>query len=163
MLLESRRTFLQQSFLSSLLMVMSQGKLFASVTPLQTLAVVQADLFPQKMLTSSNALSYISIIFKHSRISAEDKQYLRNGAKWLNEEAVNQYQKIYTELSSKQRQKVLHIIAKEPWGKSWIKIVLTYIMEAVLGDPIYGINKNESGWKWLEHESGLPRPKEALL
>jgi len=161
--LRSRRTFLQGTFLSTLVMVFSHNKLFASVTPLETLALVQEDLFPQEMITNANALSYISIIFKHSRISAEDKRYLRNGTKWLNEEAVNQYNKVYIKLFPKERQKVLHIIAKEPWGTSWIKIVLTYIMEAVLGDPVYGINKNESGWKWLGHESGLPRPAEATL
>lgn len=144
-------------------MVMSQNKLFASVSPLQTLAVVQEDLFPQKMITNSNALSYISIIFKHSRISADEKQFLRNGTKWLNEESVSQYDKLYTQLNSEKRQKILQIISKESWGRSWIKIVLSYIVEAVLGDPIYGINKKESGWKWLGHVSGLPRPKEAIL
>ena len=161
--LESRRTFLQTSFLSTLVMIMSENKLFASTTPLQTLAIVQKDLFPQEMITSSNAYAYISIIFKHSRVSADDKQYLRNGTKWLNEQAVSTYKKVYTNLSPEERQNVLQTIAKESWGESWIKIVLSYIMEATLGDPIYGINKKESGWKWLSHESGLPRPKEMYL
>ena len=163
MLLDSRRTFLETSFLTTLVMVMSQDKLYSSVTPLQTLAIVQEDLFPQEMITSSNAYGYISIIFKHSRVSAEDKQYLRNGTKWLNEQAVSTYKKVYTQLLPKERQNILHTIAKESWGESFIKIVLSYIMEATLGDPIYGINKKESGWKWLSHESGLPRPKEMYL
>ena len=161
--MQSRRTFLQSTFLSTLVMVMSQNKLFAAVTPLQTLAIVQEDLFPQEMITRANAFSYISVIFKHSRVSAEDKQYLRNGTKWLNEQAVATYEKVYTQLSPKERQKILQTIAKESWGESWIKIVLSYIMEAVLGDPIYGINTDELGWKWLGHESGLPRPKEMYL
>ena len=163
MLLESRRTFFKTTFLSSLVMVMSQNKLFASVTPMQTLSIVQEDLFPKEMITSSNSFAYISLIFRHSRVSAEDKQFVRNGTKWLNEEAVKQYEKVYTKLSSKERQNVLQKIAEESWGESWIKTVLSYILEATLGDPIYGINKNESGWKWLGHESGLPRPKEMYL
>ena len=163
MLLDSRRTFLKTSFLSTLVMIMSEDKLYSSVTPLQTLAIVQEDLFPQEMITSSNAYAYISIIFKHSRVSADDKQYLRNGTKWLNEQAVSTYKKVYTHLSPQERQNILHTIAKESWGESFIKIVLSYIMEATLGDPIYGINKKESGWKWLSHESGLPRPKEMYL
>lgn len=161
--LESRRTFLQTSFLSTLVMVMSKKSLFATVTPLQTLAIVQKDLFPEEMITTSNAYSYISLIFQHSRVSADDKQYLRNGTKWLNEEAVNTYKKVYPKLSSQERQVILEKISKESWGESWIKIVLMYILEATLGDPIYGINKNESAWKWLEHESGLPRPQERYL
>lgn len=163
MTLKSRRNFFKTTFLSSLVMVMSNNTLFASVTPLQTLSIVQEDLFPKEMITSSNAYPYISNIFKHSRVSAEDKQFLRNGTKWLNEEAVRQYKQVYTKLSSKERQNILEQIAQESWGESWIKTVLSYILEATLGDPIYGINKNESGWKWLNHTSGLPRPKEKYL
>lgn len=161
--MQSRRTFFKTTFLTTFVMVMSQNKLFASVTPLQTLAVVQEDLFPQEFITLSNALSYISLVFKHSRISAQDKQFLRNGTKWLHEEAVTKYGKVYTKLTFPQRQNILQEIAKKSWGEAWIKKVLTYIMEATLGDPIYGINTKESGWKWLEHESGLPRPKEMYL
>lgn len=163
MLLESRRTFFKTTFLSSLVIVMSQNKLFASVTPMQTLATLQEDLFPKEMITSSNSYAYISIIFKHSRVNAQDKQFLRNGTKWLNEEAVKMHKEVYTKLSPTQRQNVLHQIAEESWGESWIKTVLSYILEATLGDPLYGINKNESGWKWLNHTSGLPRPKEKYL
>ena len=163
MTIKSRRTFFQTTFLSSLVMVMSNNTLFASVTPLQTLAVVQEDLFPIEMITQANAYAYISLIFKHSRVSAQDKQFLRNGSKWLNEEAVAKYNKVYTKLSSKERQETLEIISNQSWGESWIKTVLSYIMEAVLGDPLYGVNKNESGWKWLGHSTGLPRPKEMFL
>jgi hypothetical protein len=144
-------------------MVMSHNKLFAAVTPLQTLAIAQEDLFPQEMITKANAYSYISFIFKHSRVSAADKQFLRNGTKWLNEEAVNTYKDVYTTLSPRQRENILQKIAKESWGESWIKMLLSYIMEATLGDPIYGINTNEFAWKWLEHSSGLPRPKELYI
>ena len=163
MMLESRRNFFKTTFLSSVVMVMSHNKLFAAVTPLQTLSIVQEDLFPQEMISDANAYAYTSIVFKHSRISAADKQFLRNGTKWLNEEAVTMYDKVYVKLSSNERQKVLHKIATQEWGESWIKTVLKYIMEATLGDPIYGINKNEFGWKWLNHSSGLPRPKEMYL
>lgn len=158
-----RRNFLTASFLSTLVIVSGPNKLLASTTPLQTLAIVQEDLFPQKMITNANAFAYVSIVFKHSRISPENKQFLRNGIKWLNEEALQKHSKTYTKLNPKQRQNILQTISKESWGRSWIKTILNYIMEAALGDPIYGINKNESGWKWLEHHSGLPRPKKALL
>lgn len=161
--MSSRRTFFKTTFLTTLVMVMSQSKLFASVTPLQTFAVLQEDLFPQKFISKSNALTYMSLVFKHSRVSASDKQFLRNGTKWLHEEAVATYGEVYTKLSASQRENILQKIAKESWGEAWIKRVLSYIMEAILGDPIYGINKNEFAWRWLGHESGLPRPKEIYL
>ena len=163
MTIKSRRTFFQTTFLSTLVMITANNTLFASITPLQTLAVVQEDLFPKEMITKANAYAYVSLVFKHSRVSAEDKQFLRNGTKWLNEEAVAKYNKVYTKLSSKERQEILELISNTRWGESWIKTVLSYIMEAVLGDPLYGVNKDEFGWKWLHHSSGLPRPKEMYL
>ena len=161
--MKSRRTFFQTAFLGTSLLFISGKGVFASVTPLQTLELVQVDLFPQTMVENANAFAYLSVILKHSHISNENKQFLRNGTRWLNEEAVKEYKEVYTKLNKDQRQNILKIVAKESWGRGWIKTVLTYIMEATLGDPIYGINKNETGWKWLEHESGLPRPKETLL
>jgi len=163
MLLKSRRTFLKTTFLSSAVIVMSGGKLFGATSSLQTLSIVQNDLFPHAKLLGANASAYISVIFHHSLVSDSDKQYLRNGVQWLNEEAVKEYKKQYTQLRPQERQNILKIISKHRWGENWIETVMTYIVEAMLGDPIYGINKNEAGWKWLNHESGLPRPKEALL
>lgn len=144
-------------------MVTANNTLFASITPLQTLAVVQKDLFPKEMITQANAYAYVSLVFKHSRVSAQDKQFLRNGTKWLHEEAVAKYNKVYTNLSPQERQDTLKSIANTSWGETWIKTVLSYIMEAVLGDPLYGVNKDEFGWKWLNHKTGSPRPKEMYL
>lgn len=163
MYLSSRRDFLKTSFLSSAVIVMSGTNLFGGVTPLQTLSLVQEDLFPFAKTLKSNTLGYLSVVLKHSHITDEDKQFLRNGVQWLNEEAVTQYNKTYISLNQEQRQNVLKIISKIRWGESWIENVMTYMMEAILGDPIYGVNKNENGWKWLNHKSGQPRPKEALL
>ncbi|MDQ7060448.1 MAG: gluconate 2-dehydrogenase subunit 3 family protein [Sulfurimonas sp.] len=161
--MQSRRSFFKTTFLATSLLALTCKEVLALTTPLEILEVVQVDLFPQNMISNANAFAYLSLILKHSRVTQEDKDYLRNGTRWLNEESLKQYNKNYTQLSKNQRQKLLKIIAKESWGRGWIKTVLGYIMESTLGDPIYGINKNESGWKWLNHESGLPRPKEALL
>ena len=160
---ESRRNFLKHSFLGTAVMVMSGDKLFGAVSPLDTIELLQNDLFPLAKELQSNSRLYISTLLTHSRVTDEDKEFIRNGVKWLNEEAVELYKKTYTDLTSEQRQKVLKSAIEYRWGHSWIETMMTYIMEAVLGDPIYGINKNGSGWKWLNHTSGLPRPKKAVL
>ena len=161
--MKSRRTFFKTALLGTSILAISGKDVFASVTPLQTLKIVQLDLFPQSMIENANAYAYLSLILNHSLVSEDDKKFLRNGTRWLNEEALKEYKTTYIKLNKHQRQNILKIISKETWGKSWIKKVLTYIMEATLGDPIYGINKNETGWRWLNHETGLPRPKAALL
>lgn len=159
----SRRTFLKKSFLSTAVLVMAGDKLFGAITPLETLVVVQEDLFPYAKELGSNASAYISLILNHSRVTDKEKAFIRNGVQWLNEEAILQYKKLYTQLSPANRQNILQTISNEKWGERWLTTILTYTMEAMLGDPIYGINKNESGWKWLNHTAGIPRPTKALL
>ena len=110
-----------------------------------------------------NSRAYLSLILTHSRVDEDSKKYIKNGAIWLDEEAIQLYKKPYIKLSSIERQKTLESIATYTWGENWVDTMLRFIYEAVLGDPIYGVNKNESGWNWLNHLSGLPRPKEALL
>ena len=163
MLKPSRRKFLKKSLFISSALALSSQELFALTTPLQTLKIVQIDLFPQEMIENANAFAYITLVLKHSRITQDNKQFLLNGAKWLNEEALNRFKKSYIQLSSAERQALLKIIALESWGENWIKIVLKYILEATLGDPVYGVNKSEFGWKWLSFEAGQPRPKETFL
>lgn len=160
--LNSRRTFLKNSFLTSIIFITCKGELLAGVTPMQSIAMVHKDLFPQSEGVPSsgeiNASYYLNSILNHSRISEDTKIFIRNGVKWLNEESVSKYKKIYTNLSPSQRQTVLKKIAVTEWGKSWTESIMSYLLEAMLGDPIYGGNKSESGWKWLGHKSGVPRP-----
>lgn len=159
----NRRGFLRAGFLSSAVFVMSGCKLFSVTTSRETIAVVQNDLFPKAKELGINTSSYITIILGHSRVTQEDKTFLKNGVKWLNERAVEMYQKTYTKLSASKRQEVLSDISKTQWGDNWIYTMMTYIFEAMLGDPIYGGNNKEAGWKWLEFSGGTPRPSKAYL
>ena len=163
MSLNSRRDFLKYGFLSSSVLVMSGCELFSVVTPKETIELVQSDLFPKAHELGINTFVYMSVVLNHSRITDEDKEFIKNGVKWLNEEAVEKYSTTYTKLTSSQRQDILKIISQIKWGDSWINEMLTYALEATLGNSIYGANKNHTGWKWLAYEGGLPYPKEALL
>jgi hypothetical protein len=167
MILNSRRTFLKNSFLTSVVLLTCNGELFGGITPLQTIGMVYRDLFPDSDRAPSaddiNANIYLNKILNHSRVTDENKTFIRNGVKWLNEESVAKYKKVYTKLSKLQRQKILQEIADTRWGDSWIETIMTYFFEAMLGDPVYGGNRDGIGWKWLEHKPGLPRPRKALI
>ena len=127
-----------------------------------TLALLQEDLFPdinEKLNTRTiNARAYLSYILHHPRVSDDDKRFVKRGVVWMDEEAKRLFGASYMQLSSKRRQEVLAFVAKTQWGESFIEMILTYLFEALLGDPVYGINKDEVGWKWLHHTPGLPRP-----
>ncbi|MDA3907516.1 MAG: hypothetical protein PF437_00365 [Sulfurimonas sp.] len=167
MFLKTRRTFLKKTAFSTTALILPHIKLFASASILDTLALAQRDLYGDLKSAPSfkeiNSRAYLSLILTHSRVDEDSKKYIKNGAIWLDEDAVKLYKKPYIQLDEKKRQKTLHYIATYTWGENWIDTMLRFVYEAVLGDTIYGVNKNESGWKWLTHASGLPRPKEALL
>ncbi|MCW8955062.1 MAG: gluconate 2-dehydrogenase subunit 3 family protein [Sulfurimonas sp.] len=167
MIFKQRRNFLKNSFLSSVVLLTYSGELFGAVTTMETMSVVHKDLFGEvadvPTAESINANSYLYKILKHSKITSQNKAFIKDGIKWLNEEAVSKYKKTYTKLSDKQRQKVLQEIADTIWGDSWLENILTYFLEAMLGDPLYGGNKAMSGWKWLNYKPGLPRPTKAFL
>ncbi len=158
-----RRNFLKAGFLSSAVFVMSGCELFSVITSRDTIDVVQNDLFAKAKTLGINTSNYISIVLRHSRINEEDKTFLKNGVKWLNETAVEMYKESYTKLPASKRQDVLNAISKTQWGDSWIYNMMTYIFEAMLGDPVYGGNNDEAGWKWLAFNGGLPRPTKAYL
>ena len=166
-MINTRRKFLLAGFAGSVVLLSFNSQIFGGVKVIDTLSLVQDDLFPQTTNVPTkkqiNAKSYLALILNHPRVTQTDKDFLRNGVKWLNEEANSLYSKIYTKLNTDERQEVLKSIAKESWGRSFIADNLKYVFEALLGDPIYGVNKNESGWRWLNHKAGLPRPKVAYL
>ena len=163
MLLNSRRTFLKASFLTTAIIITSGCDVFTAVSPDKTIDLVQADIFPYSSDLNVNVSAYLTIVLNHTRVRDEEKDFLRNGVKWLNEEAVLKYDNVYTKLSSSERQDVLKIVSKENWGESWISALLTYTMEAIFSDKIYGVNPQEKAHEWLSFDMGQPRPTKALL
>lgn len=163
LILNSRRTFLKTSFLTTAVIVMSGSELFGAVYPLETMVIAAEDLFPHAKKLGINIRAYLLIILHHTRVTDEDKIFIRNGAQWLNEAAVAEFRQTYRQLSATKRQKILKIVSKEKWGENWIHTILAYIMEATFSDKVYGVNKNENGQKWLNFTPGMPRPKEPLL
>ena len=161
--LRSRRNFLKAGFLSSAIFLMDGCTLFGVTTPMQTLRVMHKDIFPYAQKLNIDTTPYMQIVFHHSRISDADKSFLKNGVKWLNEESISQYKQEYIKLSWQQRQDVLTTITKTQWGENFVYDVMNYMFEAMLGDPIYGGNNHEAGWKWLAFQGGKPSPKKAFV
>jgi len=142
---------------------MSGCNIFGTVSPTKTIDLAAKDLFPFADELKVDTSAYLTLIFNHSRVTDEEKNFLRNGVKWLNEEAILLYDMVYTKLNATQRENTLKTISQQNWGESWIESILTYTMEAIFSDKIYGVNKEENAHKWLNATMGLPRPKERLL
>lgn len=131
--------------------------------PFQTIAAVQRDIFPGSSTVPSpkflGAAAYLGGVFEDPYVSDDTKQFIRNGAGWLNERADEMFGKAYYLLPETKRQAVLQDIAQRTWGDNWLWTLFSFLFEALLGDPVYGVNTDRAGWSWLGHEPGYPRPK----
>lgn len=161
--LDTRRNFLKLGFLSTSVFVMSGCDLLSVTTPRETIKILQYDLFPKAKELNIDTINYMDLIFRHPRVTQEEKTFLKNGVKWLNETSFEMYDKSYTKLPEQERQDVLNAISQTQWGENFISKIMSYILEAMLGDPLYGGNNKEAGWKWLAFEGGKPRPKVMYL
>ncbi len=127
-----------------------------------TLTAVQNHLFPTTDdapgATELHAATYYSWTLMDTEKDPKVIQKMRDGLKWIEEEAQKLYQNSFVSLSHNQKETALRSLEKEGYGESWISLTLTNIFEALLSDPIYGANTNQSGWKWLDHTPGIPRP-----
>ncbi len=106
---------------------------------------------------------YLEWILADARMDIEDKDYIYKGLKWVDESANEVFDKDYLKLDGQNQQQLIRKVSRTDWGESWLAIIVTYIVEALLADPQYGGNTNGKGWKWLSHDPGYPRPTYNLL
>ncbi|CAA6824013.1 MAG: Unknown protein [uncultured Sulfurovum sp.] len=158
----SRRIFISVSLLAGTsLALMPQGctQTKIKIDLFKTLAAVQEVLFPKNLLAPSasefGATAYLANVATHSSFLTSDLAFLNYGAKELMQDHHD-----FLSLSPQEKDDTLReFIDKNDSGQNWVSFVLYFSIEALLASPIYGGNKNESGWKWLEHNAGLPQPK----
>jgi gluconate 2-dehydrogenase gamma chain len=130
--------------------------------PWKTLAEVQEHLFPASAETPGagdiQALVYLRNTIENPAADGEDREFVFNGVGWLNDLAEETFQQNFVALGEQQRETLLRQIEQSRAGSNWLSLLLTYLLEALLADPVYGGNPNGIGWEWLEHQPGYPRP-----
>jgi gluconate 2-dehydrogenase gamma chain len=134
----------------------------------RTLEAVQAHLLPPgtdaPSAASVGATSYLYRTMRHSSFDFEIRDFIFLGAGWAEREAMNIYGRGVAALEAGERERVCRILLNEyERGEAWLSTLLTYTLEALLSDPIYGGNRDESGWKWLHHVPGSPRPRKRFV
>jgi gluconate 2-dehydrogenase gamma chain len=131
---------------------------------LKTLDAVQIQLFPDDGNGPSareiNALSYLESALKDPRnIKDGDPDFILKGIGWLDDLANKTQGDDFVKLNATEQDKLLKKIAQSKSGKNWLSLLLYYLTEALMLDPIYGANPDQVGWQWLEHQAGYPRPE----
>ena len=128
----------------------------------QTLAQVQEVLFPAAVdipgAEDIGATVYLHNAIENPEADGEDKDFIFRGVGWLDGLTQDRYKKSFLQLTPGQQQEIIEGIVNSRAGRNWVSTLLTYTLEALLMDPVYGGNKNAVGWKWLEHKPGYPAP-----
>ena len=128
----------------------------------QTIAQVQEVLFPAADdipgAGDIGATIYLHETIENPAADAEDKEFIFRGVGWLEDLTQEYHKKTFLQLTVIQQEKIINDIVKSRAGRNWISTLLTYTLEALLADPVYGGNKNAVGWQWLQHQPGYPAP-----
>ncbi len=140
----------------------------SSTTPLsrrqrETLAAVQEHLFPRGEDSPGaddvNALSYLTAALAVPGFNPDTRNSIVNGIQRLHDASHEQFGIHFVGLTEPRKETLLRYLAdRTRWGERWLSLILYYIFEALLSDPVYGGNPNGIGWKWLDHRPGFPRP-----
>jgi len=132
--------------------------------PWNTFASVQNHLFPKDDESPGaddiNATTYLKLVLELPGTDDADKKFIRDGVNWTNDLSRQMFDRNFHQLDFGKKEQVLQRISKSRAGESWLSLLLLYIFEALIADPVYGGNTNQVGWQWLEHAPGFPLPPE---
>ena len=155
-----RRVFIASAVLAGGVFALrpQEAKSSVKLELFKTLKVVQEILFPKGLKAPAasefGATAYLANVSSHSSFLASDLRFLKHGAQQLMDEHND-----FLTLSFEEQEENLREFTQSTLGENWVAFVLYFTIEGLLSDPLYGGNKNESGWKWLGHNSGQPRPQ----
>jgi len=127
-----------------------------------TLGLVQEHLFPSEAQAPGareiNALSYLRFVMGWQGTDPAELRILRSGLGRLRKIAAQTEGGTFAALGPPARERVLRTLEAEEGGTEWLLLVLDYLFEALLADPIYEGNPDGIGWRWLQVEPGHRRP-----
>ena len=153
----NRRTFIALSASTPFLLHVDIHAREISPAIWHTIEAVQDVLFPQTTTMPSakafNALSYLMKNIDNEHFDKDDVELITNGAFFFKRD----FPQFFTQ-NLKAKHQTLQKASEDDYFEYWLSRVMYYGFEAMLGDPIYGGNTNEIGWKSTLHVSGEPRP-----
>ncbi len=107
-----------------------------------------------------NALPYLQWVVGDANLDTDERAFILRGGDWLEALTRESHSRGFIDLNPEEQQAMLERIARSEAGEHWLATLLLYLFEALLSDPIYGGNPDAVGWRWLDHQPGLPRPDE---
>ena len=138
------------------------GRQWLASDPWLTLAAVQQHLFPAGEATPGaadiGAAEYLRRALETPGGDRDDADFVYRGACWLNDLTRERFGEAFAALDETRRETALRDIEASRAGRRWLSLLLSYLLEALLADPVYAGNRGAIGWEWLEHQPGYPTP-----
>jgi len=152
-----RRTFL----LIAIFLFITKGFAQRKNNQYEILKAVLNHLFPNTNqysgASSFKAFEFLMFVSKHPSFEKSDLDFIIEGTKKL-----QNFNSKFLELNKEEKEIVLREFEKLNFGQNWLSTIMYYGIEAMLGDPIYGGNKNMLGWKNINHNTPIPTASRAF-
>ncbi len=128
----------------------------------QIVSAVQQYLFPSEENSPGakeiHATKFLHFVLGRPELDPNEAALLRNGVRLLSDLCQADFGTPFFNLDEIQKERILRKMEILDDGYPWLRAVLQYILEALLGDPVYGGNPEGIGWQWLEIKPGFPLP-----
>jgi len=162
--LVSRRRFLIESAGGTVALLFGLQHIVGAddYTPWATLGAVLEHLLPTEPdspgAAEIHALDYFRFVMTDKRVDREQRDFILQGNRWLDDLAGEKYGRTFVQLDLTGKEHMLRQVARSSAGENWIATLLTYLFEALLTAPAYGGNTDQVGWRWLQYVPGFPLP-----
>lgn len=105
-----------------------------------------------------HATYVLDAALRHPAVPPIEREWLRGWIPTLHELARARGATSFEALDPAGREAVLVAFREKDEGAGWIRLVLGYTLEAVLGDPVHGGNPGEIGWRSMGYAPCDIRP-----
>lgn len=130
--------------------------------PWPTLGAVLEHLLPSEADSPGakeiHALDYLRFVVADPRVDAEEREFIVQGSRWLDDLAEQEGGQPFNALGLDDKERLLRQITRSAAGENWVSTLLSYLLEALLTAPAYGGNTDGIGWRWLQYVPGFPLP-----
>lgn len=109
-----------------------------------------------------HSFEYVMWVLHDSGASEKYRTLAVEGIDWAEERIQQTQQRGYLDLNQAERERAVAYFNEDAYGQEWLNVIMSYILESVLLDPVYGGNPDGIGWKWLNHTPGYPQATEEL-
>jgi len=100
---------------------------------------------------------YLNWVLGDENYDVDIKRSIHKGFDRLAEFSIVEHGKPFGKMSPKGKVGLVSQITEYGWGENLLARLISMILDSLVIDPIYGMNMNEVGWRWMEHIPGQPR------